>query len=515
MSFWGRWFSLIERDFNLDLILSDSQIQRTNIKMVQYDSNAYVVNIKVFEDEETEIDYSTVDKATIAISKPDGTLVLRDLEKTGTGFVYNVEFNELTYAGTAIASVQLYDIDSRLSTARFRFEIIQDLINPILVKSTSEFAILSKIANDIEVAEAERNDAETARQENEAIRQANEAVRQQNETGRVSAEALRATAEDIRQQSENNRVDAENERKEAENLRHNAEQQRIENENQRKDAEASRAEAESTRQANENTRIQSENNRISAENIREENEDERITAENTRKAQETGRVSAESERVNAENTRVSHENTRITAENTRSTNETTRQNNEAGRVSAENIRITNETTRQSNEAGRVAAENVRNTNEATRQNNEAGRVSAENLRAAAEAIRQQNELAREENEILRQQRIADLEEIDAVQFQTRLLNVEEQMQFPTTFDFAFDDNGLFKKLSETYSTPEGDAVEYVEVLARERNLVTKIREHVRRGGTFKTFEYSYLYAVDITDGVCNVQISKITRREIA
>jgi len=313
MSFWGRWFSLIERDFNLDLILSDSQIQRTNIKMVQYDSNAYVVNIKVFEDEETEIDYSIVDKATIAISKPDGTLVLRDLEKTGTGFVYNVEFNELTYAGTAIASVQLYDIDSRLSTARFRFEIIQDLINPILVKSTSEFAILSKIANDIEVAEAERNEAENIRQQNEASRVNNESTRQQNETGRVAAENLRVAAESERQANESIRISAEDARNVAEAGRNSAEQERVNNELARKNAEILRSTAEATREQNETNRQNNENIRQQNETNRQNAEILRIEAENTRNKNEIDRQTAEILRVQAEQSRETNTQERINA----------------------------------------------------------------------------------------------------------------------------------------------------------------------------------------------------------
>ena len=113
------------------------------------------------------------------------------------------------------------------------------------------------------------------------------------------------------------------------------------------------------------------------------------------------------------------------------------------------------------------------------------------------------------------ERIAELEELDLTSYQTRLLNLEEMLQTPKNFNFIFDERGMFKKLEEVYSTTGGDITEYVEIIERQRNLVTKLREYVRQGATFKTYEYEIKYAVDITDGVCTVQMSNITKREIA
>ncbi len=142
-------------------------------------------------------------------------------------------------------------------------------------------------------------------------------------------------------------------------------------------------------------------------------------------------------------------------------------------------------------------------------------IIKEEERQQNELERQQNETTRQANELLRQQRIAELEELDLTSYQTRLLNLEEMLQTPKNFNFIFDERGMFKKLEEVYSTTGGDITEYVEIIERQRNLVTKLREYVRQGATFKTYEYEIKYAVDITDGVCTVQMSNITKREIA
>jgi hypothetical protein len=116
----------------------------TGIKLVQNDQNVYYFNIRI-TDGINDIDYSQVKRATITFKKRGGNVVQGNLEPTGNGYRYMLGTNEIACPGKVIASIQLYGaLDERLTTARFAFEVVQDLINPSMVESTTEFDALTK-----------------------------------------------------------------------------------------------------------------------------------------------------------------------------------------------------------------------------------------------------------------------------------------------------------------------------------------------------------------------------------
>jgi len=135
---------LITREFDLTIRVPQQDYNDTGIKLVQNDQNVYYFNIRI-TDGINDIDYSQVERATITFKKRGGNVVQGNLEPTGNGYRYMLGTNEIACPGKVIASIQLYGaLDERLTTARFAFEVIQDLINPSMVESTTEFDALTK-----------------------------------------------------------------------------------------------------------------------------------------------------------------------------------------------------------------------------------------------------------------------------------------------------------------------------------------------------------------------------------
>lgn len=135
---------MITRDFNLVIRVPQQDYIDTGIELVQNDQNVYTLNLRI-TDGINDIDYSQVDSATITFAKLDGHVVQGNLVATGTGFTYEMGTNEIAYPGKVVASIQLYgNIDERLTTARFSFEVVRDLITPSAVESTTEFGALTK-----------------------------------------------------------------------------------------------------------------------------------------------------------------------------------------------------------------------------------------------------------------------------------------------------------------------------------------------------------------------------------
>ncbi|NLC64613.1 MAG: BppU family phage baseplate upper protein, partial [Erysipelothrix sp.] len=63
---------------------------------------------------------------------------------------YVLGTNEIAAPGKLLASIQLLGANERLTTARFLFRVEKDLITEDAVKSTSEFAILQQLKNELE-----------------------------------------------------------------------------------------------------------------------------------------------------------------------------------------------------------------------------------------------------------------------------------------------------------------------------------------------------------------------------
>src|SRR5690606_29007739 len=118
------------REFDLTIRVPQQDYNDTGIKLVQNDQNVYYFNIRI-TDGINDIDYSQVERATITFKKRDGHVVQGNLVPADTGYTYKLGTNEIACPGKVVASIQLYGaLDERLTTARFAFEVVQDLINP-------------------------------------------------------------------------------------------------------------------------------------------------------------------------------------------------------------------------------------------------------------------------------------------------------------------------------------------------------------------------------------------------
>lgn len=140
---------MLKNTFYITLNKNDSKIVTTDITVVQGDLKVNTLNIRIV-DGTTNIDYTQVDHATITFSKGDGTVVQGNLVKTTDSFTYSLGNNEIACVGDVVTSVQLLGVDNeRLTTARFRFAVVRDLITPTVVQSTNEFPILQKLIEDV------------------------------------------------------------------------------------------------------------------------------------------------------------------------------------------------------------------------------------------------------------------------------------------------------------------------------------------------------------------------------
>ena len=149
---------MIKREFDLTIRVPQQDYNDTGIKLVQNDQNVYYFNIRI-TDGINDIDYSQVERATITFKKRDGNVIQGNLVPADTGYTYKLGTNEIACPGKVVASIQLYgDHDERLTTARFAFEVVQDLINPSIVESTTEFDALTRAISLMEELEERLED---------------------------------------------------------------------------------------------------------------------------------------------------------------------------------------------------------------------------------------------------------------------------------------------------------------------------------------------------------------------
>ncbi|PYG88505.1 uncharacterized protein DUF2479 [Ruminiclostridium sufflavum DSM 19573] len=141
---------MIVNTYDIVLDISEQNYINSNISLVQNDCKVNKFAIRIF-DGSAEIDYTKVITATITFLKADGNVVQGNLISTDIGFTYNLGTNEIAIAGTVFASVQLMGADGeRLTTSQFSFIVVSDLINPSAVQSTTEFAILQQLKEELE-----------------------------------------------------------------------------------------------------------------------------------------------------------------------------------------------------------------------------------------------------------------------------------------------------------------------------------------------------------------------------
>jgi hypothetical protein len=141
---------MVTKNFALTLQLTWSGYQETDIRVTCNDAEVNVLTIEVY-DGTTEIDYSEVASGTITFVKDDGNVVQGDLTINAGNITYTMGTNEIAIPGSVRASVQLYgSSDERLTTARFRFYVDEDLISASSVESTTEYSILQTLKTELE-----------------------------------------------------------------------------------------------------------------------------------------------------------------------------------------------------------------------------------------------------------------------------------------------------------------------------------------------------------------------------
>lgn len=141
---------MITKTYNIVLQIGREDIVTAPAVVVQNDNDVYSIRINVF-DGNTEIDYSQVESATITFVKEDKNVVQGNLLKDANGFTYEMGTNEIACPGTVIAAVQLIGpSNERLTTSRFKFKVINDMIIPSAVQSTTEFAMLQQLKTELE-----------------------------------------------------------------------------------------------------------------------------------------------------------------------------------------------------------------------------------------------------------------------------------------------------------------------------------------------------------------------------
>jgi len=155
---------MIKRTFDITARIEQGQIPFC-FQAVQNDKDVYVLRIRI-TDGGREIDYSQVSSATITFALANGAVVQSAPERlsvSSAGITYQMGTSEIAYPGKVLASIQLFGSrGERLTTARFQFEVVADLITPGAVQSESRFPLLQQLVADVEqlkqdlVADVER-----------------------------------------------------------------------------------------------------------------------------------------------------------------------------------------------------------------------------------------------------------------------------------------------------------------------------------------------------------------------
>ncbi|NLU52386.1 MAG: BppU family phage baseplate upper protein [Clostridiaceae bacterium] len=143
---------MIKRTFDITARIEQGQIPFC-FQCVQNDKDVYVLHIRI-TDGGQEIDYGEISDATITFALANGSVVQSDPERlsvSSAGITYQMGTSEIACPGKVLASIQLFGSNGeRLTTARFQFEVVADLITPGAVQSESRFPILQQLVADVE-----------------------------------------------------------------------------------------------------------------------------------------------------------------------------------------------------------------------------------------------------------------------------------------------------------------------------------------------------------------------------
>jgi hypothetical protein len=141
---------LITRNFDITVRIPEQDYIPVCFQVVQNDKSVYGLTIHL-TDGINEISYGKVTSATITFAKADGHVVQGNMTVGASSLTYTMGTNEIAYPGSVMASIQLFGpAGERLTSARFRFDVVGDLITPSAVQSTSQFPLLQQMLADIE-----------------------------------------------------------------------------------------------------------------------------------------------------------------------------------------------------------------------------------------------------------------------------------------------------------------------------------------------------------------------------
>lgn len=141
---------MVTRDFEITLRIPETTHIPTMFQVTQNDKDVYNLEVHI-TDGVNEINYAQVSSATITFSKADGNVVQGDMAVGADSLTYTMGTNEIAHPGPVLASVQLFGAGGeRLTSARFKFDVVKDLITESAVQSTTEFPILQRLKEELE-----------------------------------------------------------------------------------------------------------------------------------------------------------------------------------------------------------------------------------------------------------------------------------------------------------------------------------------------------------------------------
>jgi hypothetical protein len=141
---------MVTNNFALRLQQTWKGYQDTDIIVTNNDASVNLLTIEVYNGA-TEITYSELASGTITFVKDDGNIVQGNLTVNAGNITYLMGTNEIAIPGSVRASIQLYGAsEERLTPARFRFHVQDDLVSPSAVESTTEFSILQDLRTELE-----------------------------------------------------------------------------------------------------------------------------------------------------------------------------------------------------------------------------------------------------------------------------------------------------------------------------------------------------------------------------
>lgn len=140
---------MVTNNYVLNLNVNQSDVQETDIRIVQNDYNVNVFEIHIY-DGDTEINYADIDSGIILFRHAYEDIVKQgNLVKESDKFTYTLE--SINFDGDCLCAIQLYGAnDERITTNYFKVKIIRDLITDKSVKSVSEYDALKKLKSELE-----------------------------------------------------------------------------------------------------------------------------------------------------------------------------------------------------------------------------------------------------------------------------------------------------------------------------------------------------------------------------